>query len=41
MKLNVANRQAFVDASGPIYDDFKANVNNGDVMLEKALASAE
>lgn len=41
MKLNVANRQAFVDASGPIYDDFKANVNNGDVMLEKALASAK
>ncbi|MEZ9896623.1 C4-dicarboxylate ABC transporter [Vibrio breoganii] len=41
MKLNVADRQAFVDASGPIYDDFKKNVNNGDVMLTKALSSAQ
>ncbi len=40
MKLNVANRQAFVDASQPIYDDFVKNVNNGEVMLNKAMATA-
>lgn len=41
MKLNVANRDAFVNASGPIYDDFKSNVNNGEPMLSKAMASAK
>lgn len=41
MKLNVANRDAFVDASQAIYDDFVANVNNGSVMLTKAMASAK
>lgn len=41
MKLNVANRDAFVSASQPIYDDFIKNVNNGEVMLNKAMASAK
>ncbi|MCW8345875.1 TRAP transporter substrate-binding protein [Vibrio sp. ZSDZ65] len=41
MKLNVANRDAFVNASQPIYDDFVENVNNGSAMLTKAMASAK
>ncbi len=41
MKVNTANREAFVSSSKPIYDDFIANVNNGEVMLEKALAAAK
>ncbi len=40
MKLNVANREAFVAASKPIYEDFVKNVNNGQNMLDKALAAA-
>lgn len=40
MKLNVADRDAFVSASKPIYESFVAEVNNGEVMLDKALASA-
>ncbi|MCW8333839.1 TRAP transporter substrate-binding protein [Vibrio sp. SCSIO 43135] len=40
MKLNVANRDAFVSASQPIYDDFVKNVNNGEVMLDKVMAAS-
>lgn len=41
MLLNVADRQSFVQSSQPIYDDFVNNVTNGEVMLNKALASAQ
>ncbi|WP_070964473.1 TRAP transporter substrate-binding protein [Vibrio sonorensis] len=41
MKLNVANRDAFVNASQPIYDDFIKNVDNGEEMLSKAMAGAK
>ncbi len=41
MKLNVANRDAFVNASQPIYDDFVENVDNGLAMLSTAMESAK
>lgn len=41
MKLNTADRKSFIAASTPIYDEFKATVNNGEVMLEKTMESAK
>lgn len=37
MQLNVADKQAFIDASKPIYDEFISSVENGKELLEKTL----
>ena len=41
MKLNVADRAAFVEASKPIYAQFSSEVSGGKVLIDKALALAE
>jgi TRAP-type transport system periplasmic protein len=41
MQVNTANRQAFVDASGSIYEAFAAEVEGGGAMVETALAAAQ
>ncbi len=40
MKLNVADRAAFVKASQPLYDEFEKEVPNGKAMIEAALRAA-
>jgi tripartite ATP-independent transporter DctP family solute receptor len=40
MEVNVADRQAFVDASAPIYEQFSAEVENGGALIDKALSLA-
>ncbi len=41
MTVNVADRQAFVDASAPIYDQFAKEVPNGKALIDKALSLAK
>ena len=41
MQVNVADRQAFVDASAPIYAQFAAEVEGGQALVDKALSLAE
>ena len=40
MKLNVANRKAFVDASKPIYDKFATEIQGGQAMIDESLKLA-
>jgi len=40
MKLNVANRKAFVDASKPIYDKFATEIPGGQAMIDESLKLA-
>ncbi|MDE0925251.1 TRAP transporter substrate-binding protein [Aurantimonas coralicida] len=41
MKVNQADRQAFVDASKPLYEKFAAEVDGGQEMIDKAMALAD
>ena len=41
MTVNVADRQAFVDASAPIYKLFAAEVEGGKALIDKALSRAD
>jgi len=41
MQVNEADKQAFVEASKPIYDEFAESVEGGGEMVEKALSLAE
>ena len=41
MKLNVANKAAFVKASKPIYEMFAKEVAGGQKLVDKALALAK
>ncbi len=41
MEFNEANREAFVAASQPIYDQFAAEVEGGQELIERALALAD
>ncbi len=38
MQVNQANREAFLKASKPVYDEFSAEIPNGKQMIEKAIA---
>jgi TRAP-type C4-dicarboxylate transport system substrate-binding protein len=38
MKVNVANKEAFIKASKPIYDEFAKEVPGGKELIDKALA---
>jgi TRAP-type C4-dicarboxylate transport system substrate-binding protein len=40
MKLNVADREAFVKASQPLYDEFEKEVPNGKAMIDATLRAA-
>lgn len=40
MKVNIANRAAFVEASAPIYEKFAGEVENGQAMIDQALSLA-
>lgn len=41
MEFNEANRQAFVDASGPVYEQFANEVPGGRELIDQALALAD
>ncbi|MDV2965686.1 TRAP transporter substrate-binding protein [Nitratireductor aquimarinus] len=41
MKVNKADRAAFVAASKPLYDKFAAEVENGQAMIDQALSLAD
>jgi TRAP-type C4-dicarboxylate transport system substrate-binding protein len=41
MKLNVADKAAFVKASKPIYEMFAKEVSGGQKLVDKALALAK
>ncbi len=41
MEVNQADRAAFVEASQPIYDQFAAEVDNGQALIDAVLASAD
>ncbi|MCK0167058.1 TRAP transporter substrate-binding protein [Jannaschia sp. S6380] len=41
MKVNEADRAAFVEASKPIYEKFAEEVENGQAMIDEAMALAE
>ena len=41
MQVNVADRQAFVDASAPIYAQFASEVEGGQALVDKALSLAD
>lgn len=41
MQVNVADRQAFVDASTPIYEQFASEVEGGSKLVEQALSYAD
>ena len=41
MEFNVADRDAFVEASKPIYDQFAAEVEGGAELIERVLALAD
>jgi tripartite ATP-independent transporter DctP family solute receptor len=41
MKVNVANKQAFIKASKPIYDEFAKEVPGGKELIDKSLALAK
>ena len=38
MKVNEVDREAFVDASKPIYDAFAAEVEGGQALIDEALS---
>ena len=40
MQVNVADREAFVEASKPIYEQFAAEVEGGQALIDKALSFA-
>jgi len=40
MKVNTADKQAFIDASGPIYAEFGASVPGGKALIDQALSLA-
>ncbi len=40
MEVNEADQQAFVDASGPIYEQFSEEVEGGEEMIDRALGLA-
>jgi TRAP-type transport system periplasmic protein len=41
IQVNEADKDAFIAASGPIYDEFSSTVKGGDAMVKKALSLAE
>ncbi len=41
MEFNVADRQAFVDASAPVYEQFATEVSGGRELIDQALALAD
>jgi TRAP-type transport system periplasmic protein len=41
IEVNEADKDAFIAASGPIYDEFSTTVKGGDAMIKKALSLAE
>ncbi len=41
IQVNEADKDAFIAASGPIYDEFSTTVNGGDAMIKKALSLGE
>ena len=41
MAVNEANKQAFIDASTPVYDEFAASVDGGAELIEKVRALAD
>ena len=41
MTVNEADRQAFVDASAPIYEQFAKEVKGGKALVEQALSFAK
>jgi TRAP-type C4-dicarboxylate transport system substrate-binding protein len=41
MEFNVADRDAFVEASKPIYDQFAAEVEGGAELIDRVLALAD
>ncbi len=41
MLVNEANRQAFVDASKPLYEKFSAEVENGQALIDQAMSLAD
>ena len=41
MEVNEADRQAFVDASKPLYEKFGAEVENGQALIDQALSLAD
>jgi hypothetical protein len=41
MEFNTADREAFVAASKPVYDQFAAEVEGGAELVEQALALAD
>ncbi len=41
MQVNEANRQAFVDASKPLYEKFSNEVENGQALIDQAMSLAD
>jgi TRAP-type transport system periplasmic protein len=41
IEVNEADKDSFIAASGPIYDEFSTTVKGGDAMIKKALSLAE
>jgi len=41
MQVNVADKQAFIDASKPVYDEFAASVEGGGELIEQVRALAD
>jgi tripartite ATP-independent transporter DctP family solute receptor len=41
MEVNIADRQAFVDASAPLYEKFASEVEDGQAMIDQVLSLAE
>jgi hypothetical protein len=39
--VNEADKDAFIEASGPIYEEFSSTVKGGDAMVSKALSLGE
>ena len=40
MEVNETDRQAFVDASAPLYEKFASEVENGQAMIDQVLSLA-
>jgi TRAP-type C4-dicarboxylate transport system substrate-binding protein len=41
IEVNEADKDAFIEASGPIYEEFSSTVKGGDAMVSKALSLGE
>ena len=41
MRVNDANKTAFIQASGPIYDEFGSSVAGGKDLIDQALSLAK